>query len=253
MKILFFAAGLLLAAPAMSQVLIHAHNDYQKPRPLTNAIENKVFSVEADVYLRNDELLVAHMPAEVDSSKKLSQMYLQPMIAMFKKNKGHITADPRYRVSLVIDIKEKGEQTIAKLIQVMEPLRHYFDRSKNPDAVQIILSGERGDIAKWPGYPPYIFFDGRPYENYDKAALAKVAEISDSYARYVNAQHPSDTTRIIQLAGQVHKTGKPLRLWAVPDNEEGWEQLRRWGVDIINTDKVTECRNFFNAHNRIAR
>jgi hypothetical protein len=39
--------------------------------------------------------------------------------------------------------------------------------------------------------------------------------------------------------------GKLLRLWASPDNSESWKQQQQLGVDIINTDKVDECSNYF--------
>jgi hypothetical protein len=39
--------------------------------------------------------------------------------------------------------------------------------------------------------------------------------------------------------------GKLLRLWAIPDNAAAWQRLQQLGVDIINTDKVEECREFF--------
>ncbi|HMK27646.1 MAG TPA: hypothetical protein VK483_16560 [Chitinophagaceae bacterium] len=36
-----------------------------------------------------------------------------------------------------------------------------------------------------------------------------------------------------------------LRLWATADSPNSWEHLQKQGVDIINTDKVAECRNYF--------
>jgi hypothetical protein len=39
--------------------------------------------------------------------------------------------------------------------------------------------------------------------------------------------------------------GKLLRLWASPDNGDSWKLQQQLGIDIINTDKVAECRNYF--------
>ena len=87
------------------------------------------------------------------------------------------------------------------------------------------------------------YFDGRPYEVYDSATLQRVAFISDSYLKYINSQ--DSTTRLEQLVKNVHGTGKLLRLWAAPDNHSSWKRLQQLGIDIINTDKVEECRNYF--------
>ena len=38
----------------------HAHNDYEHPRPLLDALSHGFQSVEADIFLIDDQLLVAH-------------------------------------------------------------------------------------------------------------------------------------------------------------------------------------------------
>ena len=35
--------------------------------------------------------------------------------------------------------------------------------------------------------------------------------------------------------------------WSIPNNPESWTHLRHLGVDIINTDKVAECRKYFSS------
>src|SRR5438046_7614806 len=44
---------------------VHSHNDYSHPRPLKEALECGVCSIEADVVLVDGELLVAHKREEV--------------------------------------------------------------------------------------------------------------------------------------------------------------------------------------------
>ena len=64
---LLIATGYQLTA----QPRIHAHNDYQQALPLTNALRNNVFSIEADVYLRNGQLVVAHTAKDVAAAPSL--------------------------------------------------------------------------------------------------------------------------------------------------------------------------------------
>ena len=47
----------------------HAHNDYEHPRPLFDALDHRFGSVEADIYLVGDQLLVAHDPENLDPSR----------------------------------------------------------------------------------------------------------------------------------------------------------------------------------------
>lgn len=238
---------LLLAAytTTAQQVLIHAHNDYEKPEPLFNALLNKAFTIEADVY-PGAGLFVAHDKKDIRPDRTLLSMYLQPIILLFAQHHGNISDDTAYAPTLMIDIKKSSAEVIAELIKLLAPQREVFDRIVNAHAVQIVLSGERGSINDWNKLPAYILFDGRPYENYDSTTFKRVAFISDSYINYAS---PGDSLEIKlkQVVAATHSKGKLLRLWAIPDNETGWQRLFNVGTDIINTDKVAECRKYFPA------
>ena len=229
---------------SFTQLLIHAHNDYQKPEPLINALRHKVFSIEADIYLSDNRLLVAHDKKELSVAKRLDSLYLMPIIELFRQYKGTISGDSSYSPLLMIDIKENGEAALAQLIKLVSQHRSVFDRSVNAKAVQLVISGDRGASSRWTSYPSYIFFDGRPKEIYDSATLQRVAFISDSYLNYINPQD-SITSRIGQVVKKIHGMGKLFRLWGSPDNFESWKLQQQLGVDIINTDKVAECRKYF--------
>lgn len=232
---------LVFSSMAMGQSLIHAHNDYQQPEPLRNALRYKVFSVEADVYLYNDKLLVAHDKKELPAAPSLDSLYLQPIIRLFREHGGHISTASLYAPVLMIDIKEKGEAVIQKLLSTLLPYRCVFDRTINKMAVQVVISGDRGPAYLWPLSAPMLFFDGRPNEVYNKAMLERVAFISDSYANYHN-----NANDIKQAAGKIHSMNKLFRLWGYPDTVTMWQQMQQCGVDILNTDKVAECRQLFN-------
>lgn len=238
--ILFTLASLL----SFAQPLIHSHNDYVQPEPLTNALRHKVFSIEADVYLVGDKLLVAHSRKELPTAKTLDSLYLQPIINLFNQHGGTISADSNYAAILMIDIKDSGIAVITELIKLLAPYPSVFNHSVNAKAVQVVISGSRSPVSRWAYYPSYIFFDGRPKEVYDNATLKRVAFISDSYFNYIIIPDSTDS-RIEQVVQKVHGMGKLLRLWASPDNPASWKRLQQLGIDIINTDKVEECRNYF--------
>ncbi|MFN8290257.1 MAG: hypothetical protein U0U70_08375 [Chitinophagaceae bacterium] len=225
-------------------ILIHAHNDYQQPQPLTKALQNQVYSLEADVYLVNDTLKVAHEAKELPAAPALSSLYIQPLVQLFAEHHNRVSAADNYAPVLMIDIKENAAAVIPALVKLLSPYPQVFNRQINPLAVQIVLSGERGPLQTWTTWPAFIQFDGRPEEQYDAPTLERVAFISDAYLRYTR---PADSleVKLYQLALRTHKLGKKLRVWGIPDTEPSWENMHGLGVDIINTDKVAECRKYF--------
>jgi hypothetical protein len=226
-----------------AQPLIHSHNDYQQAEPLTNALRYKVFSLEADVYLVNGQLLVAHDKKELATAPTLEALYLQPIIAMYKKHRGRISADTAYAPVLMIDVKQNGKAAIAALAKLVMPYREIFDRGINAMAVQLVISGDRGNIADWKNYPSFILFDGRPYENYDSVTMRRIGFISDAYSNY---SKPADSThyKLQRLAARVHAQHKLLRIWGTGDDAGWWKLQQQLGIDFINTDKVAACREF---------
>jgi hypothetical protein len=57
----------------------HAHNDYEHDRPLFDALEHGFTSVEADVWLVDGELRVAHDLEDAKPGVTLESLYLDPL------------------------------------------------------------------------------------------------------------------------------------------------------------------------------
>lgn len=231
---------------------IHAHNDYEKPEPLTAAIRNQAGSIEADVYLVDGKLLVAHDKSQIKPGRTLDSLYLQPIAKLFGENKnrqsanGTVSKDRKYSFQLMIDMKDNGVEAIKELEKAVAPYRTCFDRAMNPAAVQLVISGSRPPVANWVDYPTYILFDGRPSELYDDETIKHVALFSDTFLTYSRwngeGEMPDkDRETLKRFIKRAHAQNKPIRFWAAPDNPNTWKQLAKIGVDFINTDKVAEC------------
>src|SRR5438128_8490223 len=82
----------------------HAHNDYEHKRPLWDALDRGFCSVEADIYLVNGQLLVAHSRQGVKPERTLQSLYLDPLRERVKKNGGRVYAGGP-EVTLLVDIK----------------------------------------------------------------------------------------------------------------------------------------------------
>src|SRR5262245_25702012 len=95
-----YLTTLLLSLPAVAvtfgQVKIqplsrgHAHNDYAHERPLLDALEHGFCSVEADIYLVEGHLLVAHDRGQVQPGRTLQALYLDPLRDRVQKNGGKV-------------------------------------------------------------------------------------------------------------------------------------------------------------------
>ena len=108
-------AALLLSCQTISVAQIpasplrqaHAHNDYLHERPLLDAVQNRFASVEADIFLVDGELLVAHTFWELDRNRTLQKLYLDPLKELTQANGGTVFKDAAAEFTLLIDIKNK--------------------------------------------------------------------------------------------------------------------------------------------------
>lgn len=219
-------AILTAAAPLASAQAIFAHNDYVKPNPFFKAFELKAEYIEADIFLENGALPVAHTKSELDPSKTLTSMYLKPLSEKIKDI---------YGLHLMIDIKTEGTSTLRELVNELEKFPELISCKK----LYFTLSGNYPPPSEWKNYPAYIWFDGRPNVDYSKDQIDRLQLVSTSYLE--------NKLRMKEVIDFAHSLKKPVRFWASPDNKEGWEQFIKAGVDILNTDNPEAARSFLSA------
>src|SRR6516165_4820653 len=97
----------------------HAHNDYEHTRPLFDALDQGFCSVEADIYLVDGKLLVAHQRSQVKPERTLQALYLDPLRERIKKNHGRVYANGPECV-LLIDLKTDWHQIYPVLREVLK-------------------------------------------------------------------------------------------------------------------------------------
>lgn len=239
-------AVLLAAVFTNAQPLIHSHNDYTHKLPFWEAYNNNAAVIEADVYAVNGELMVAHSKAEINPANTLDNMYIQPIVKLFDSTKN--SARSFY---LMIDIKEDQNTVLKILTALLQQYASVFNRSINKNAVQVFISGERPADTSFHTYSAVIMFDGLPGKPYAAADLEKVVMISDNFRNYstwngVGNLPADDSIKIEKLTKAAHAIGKPVRLWGAPDTEQCWQTMLNLHADVINTDRVEECRKFIN-------
>lgn len=237
---LLSAFYVFLSLNAQNTINGHSHNDYEQKHPLKTAFEAKMGSIEADVYLVNNNLYVSHEAKDINPSKSLDKLYLKPLAKVIRRKK-------IYPMILLIDIKSHADSTLDKIIK---QIAHYSAFIKPNCLVQFVISGNRPQPEKWLSYPRFIQFDGRPSENYTSEQWEHIGMVSESFGKYVKlgqkdiSQETFDKMKATVDA--VHAHHKKVRFWATPDSKDVWETLAKMGVDFINTDTPTALRLFLN-------
>src|SRR5437870_3442113 len=79
--------------PAVPQIRAHAHNDYEHPRPLLDALDHGFCGVEADIWLVEGKLLVAHDRDKTRPEGTLETLYLEPLRQRVQQNGGRVYRD----------------------------------------------------------------------------------------------------------------------------------------------------------------
>jgi alkaline phosphatase len=220
---------------------IFAHNDYAQKNPFHNAYTLQVGYIEADVFLQDGQLLVAHEMSEVKSDRTLESLYFEPIRKKIKINNGRIYADPLKKLTLMIDLKSEGMTTLNAIVKKLSS----YPEILSCETLTISISGNVPDRAQWNTFPRYIYFDGRPGIEYTPTELERISFISTSFRAYStwNGSGPlpeDDRQKILTLRNEVHSKNKKLRFWGAPDILAAWKVWMELGIDILGTDKVSE-------------
>ncbi|KAF5355332.1 hypothetical protein D9758_006050 [Tetrapyrgos nigripes] len=104
-----FAASRINATPVPAQK-VHSHNDYLQTVPLFTALDNGVTSVEADLWLHDGNLFVAHKENEIDASKTFDSVYIQPLVKLIDEQTYGDLFTRDNPLQLLVDFKSDGDE-----------------------------------------------------------------------------------------------------------------------------------------------
>ncbi|MCO8125316.1 phosphatidylinositol-specific phospholipase C/glycerophosphodiester phosphodiesterase family protein [Stieleria sp. TO1_6] len=230
----------------------HAHNDYLHQRPLLDALDQGFSSVEADIYLIDGQLLVAHDRDKVSEDRTLVNLYLDPLRDRVNKNNGSVHGNDA-PFTLLIDIKSDGAKTYEALDKV---LSQYADVLTSVDAdglhrraVTVIVSGNRATELIAADRPRYVGIDGRLTDLESDVPAETMPLISDNWGKHFSwrGEGPmpaADREKLADVIAKAHAKNRRIRLWATPDRPAVWAVLDDAGVDLINTDDLAGLMQF---------
>ncbi|KAL8388833.1 hypothetical protein RB595_008962 [Gaeumannomyces hyphopodioides] len=118
---------------------VHSHNDYWRDVPFYSALARGCVSVEADVWLYdNDLLLVGHDRSSLSENRTFDSLYVQPILSVLRAQNprhrfvppgdaptrnGVYDASPGQTLYLFVDVKTDGAATWPAVVRALGPLR----------------------------------------------------------------------------------------------------------------------------------
>jgi len=217
----------------------HSHNDYEQKIPYWMAYDQEFGSVEADIFLRDSNLIVAHDEKELKYNRSFKTLYLENIDSCLNKNAGYPYKDTSLNLQLLIDIKTDSITTLAKLIFLLEQ----FPALIHNRHISIVITGNRPAPDTFSNYPDFVWFDGILSRSYAQDQLSRIKMFSDNFQHYShwNGEGQMPVEDIEQLKSRIskaHQDGIRVRLWNAPDFINAWAQLIKLKVDYINTDHI---------------
>lgn len=229
---------------AQNLVKIHSHNDYNQIIPFWDAYSNGASSIEADIFLKDNNLYVSHVEKEITASRTLEDLYLKPLETALK-----MSFKKEQELILLIDIKTEAVPTLNKLVSVLNKYESIIT-NKN---IKIVVSGNRPDAETYIKYPAFIYFDFQELgKSISKENWSKVAMISADFKKYsvwngLGRLTHDDHKAVSSVIAKAKQTNKPFRFWGAPDSKSAWKAFLELGVDIINTDSPYNCVKYIEA------
>ena len=252
--LIFFGANSCVAPQRLvkPQTRLHAHNDYEHARPLLDALDHEFCSIEADIFLVDGQLLVAHERSKVQTARTLEKMYLEPLRDRVAKNHGRVyPGGPE--VTLLIDIKTEWRTTYPVLRETLkryaEILSTFRGETKHPNAVLAIITGNRSKDMFTGEKLRYAAYDGELEDLDSGLPAALIPWISSNWARNFTWRGlgpfpENEDAKLKELVDKAHKQGRRVRFWGAPDIPAFWEEMVRHQVDLINTDDLEGAQKF---------
>lgn len=236
----------------------HAHNDYEHDRPLFDALERGFTSVEADVWLVDGELLVAHDREDVQPGVTLESLYLDPLTELVRGQGRSVYPGWDGGFQLLIDIKSDGEATYAAVEEELEDHRSILTRYSHGKTkrgpVTAVISGNRPLETMSAADQRFGFYDGRASDLASGIPAGLMPLVSNNWTQLftwqgVGAMPESERTKLNKYVDTAHDAGYRVRFWATPDvpgaaREAVWTELHNAGVDHINTDDLAALDEF---------
>lgn len=207
------------------------------------------------------ELLVAHDLADVDPTRTMESLYLDPLRAIVKANGGSVHPGDDGRFQLLVDVKSEAVSTYRALHRTLREYPDIMTRwvggQPKQRAVDAVVSGNRALEVMTDQRVRYAGYDGRLADLDSGPPPTVMPLVSDNWTNHFSwtgdGPMPADErARLRALVATAHDNGYLVRIWATPDEpgearEAVWQELVDAGVDYLNTDDLAGLQDFLTA------
>ena len=250
-------AGTAVTIPNEPILSGHSHNDYLQQTPLWDALSLGFISIEVDVHLVGGALLVGHDEEDLDPSRTLQSLYLDPLRDHVRAHNGRVYPSER-SLDLLIDIKSDARSTYEELRGLLalysDMLTTYSETRVQTRAISVIVSGNRPRELMMAEDVRFATYDGRIDDLRSRVPDNFISLISDNWEDHFNWRglgdlSGPDSLRLAQRLEAAHRSGYRLRFWNIPAPEgrpieDVWSRLLEAGVDLLSVDDVNAYRDF---------
>ncbi|MCJ1279772.1 Altered inheritance of mitochondria protein 6 [Puttea exsequens] len=258
-------------------IACHSHNDYWRHVPLYDALAAGCTGIEADVWLKDSDLLVGHDPKSLTASRTLKSLYVDPLVSILSRqdqsanvstngsstpSSGVFDAHPNTTLVLLIDIKSDGGSTLREVLKELEPLRSqgwltYFNGSLVPGPITVVGTGNTPfDAILANTTHRDVFFDAPLDQLWGENAPTNATLYTSENSLYASVSMEKaigkpwlgvlSPTQMNIIRGQIKAAqdrGLKARYWDTPSWPVGrrdhiWDVLEKQGVGILNVDDL---------------
>ncbi|MBC7687807.1 MAG: hypothetical protein H7211_06465 [Aquabacterium sp.] len=247
----------LVVTPCRAQKIIlpnaYAHNDFWHKRPLLDALQNGFRYIEVDIFLRKEKLIVAHAFTFLKKKRTLEELYFKPLVNYINENNKAGNGLNNYPITLMIDIKTDASKTYLELAAILNKYQTILTGYENGRLtlrnVTIVLTGHKPYQLIRAKDSSYAFID-EDLKQTGKDSTSNIYPIAScKYSKLIKWKGKGELPflqkeRLEHFVVQAHKFGRKVRLWASPENKTVWHELLQCNVDLINTDRLVQLKNF---------
>lgn len=255
-QLLFLTFLLFVSLSSFAQIYSgHSHNDYQQKKPLFDALKYGYQSIEIDVWLHNNSLVVSHIKLGLNKKPTIDALYLSPLIESIKKNRGKVYPNDSIPVTLMVELKNQRDSAYYRLKEYIEPYKQYFcqwqgDSLIHKGVLTLLITGGAPRNAILADSIRIATVDGGMGDTAQSISPALVPRISEPWNKYFvwngAGKMPKEELKTLKkLVASVHKSAKTLRFYGAPDNYGIWKQLLNSGVDWINTNELKPFAEYY--------
>ncbi len=232
-------------------IYAHAHNDYEHTHPLLDALKNRFYSVEADIWLVDDKIMVSH--DQGDYKGNLRELYLDPLQKRVREHQSvHDDSEPFYLWLDIKDARKELRPVLHNLLQEYQDMLTVFTKEKikrNP--VTVILTGDASSKRAYvKEYATRLACrDSNTYKADDPPADHKwryyALNWNNEFEWNGEGTIPEkDYEKLLGIIEDIHNKDRQIRFYATPDKPSYWKLALQTGIDFINSDLLPDLNEF---------